>query len=121
MEKKILIIDDEPVILTTMRDRLVMEGFDVVTAIDGQSGIAQAEKENPDLIVIDIMLPDMSGFDVCETVRKNGNIDSKIIIVTSKIDAVDASKARESGADDFTAKTVDYAPLIDVIRKNLEG
>ncbi|MBL7081905.1 MAG: response regulator [Candidatus Omnitrophica bacterium] len=116
MPKKILVIDDEPVILTTLRDRLILDGYEVITAVDGNSGIEQAEKEKPDLIVLDIMLPDMDGHQVCRIIKGNKKSDAKIIIVTSKIDAIDAVRAKEAGADDFTVKTTGYAALVEAIK-----
>ncbi|MCK4947876.1 MAG: response regulator [Candidatus Aureabacteria bacterium] len=117
MPKKVLIIDDEPNILATLRDRLVYEGYDVITAIDGSSGIKQAYQNKPDLIVLDIMLPDMDGHQVCRILKSTKNIKIPIIVVTSKVDAVDALKVKKSGADDFTVKTMDYKSLIEAIKR----
>ncbi len=115
--KKVLIIDDEPNILATLKDRLMYEGYDVITAIDGSSGIKQAYQNKPDLIVLDIMLPDMDGHQVCQILKSTKNIKIPIIAVTSKVDAVDALKVKKSGADDFTVKTMDYKSLIEAIKR----
>lgn len=117
MAKKILIIDDEPDIALSLGDRLKLEGYEVVTAEDAKSGIEQIEKENPDIVVLDIMLPDRDGFDVCNSIKNDREIDVKVIMTTGKIDAVDAVKAREAGADEFTVKTPDYAGLVEAIRQ----
>ena len=120
MAKKILIVDDEQLILMTMQDRLMLEGFDVVTAENGQDGMDMAVKEKPDLIVLDIMLPDMDGNDVCRILKSRSDFQSTIIIATSRIDAVDAFKARKAGADDFAVKGSDYAPIVTAVKKLLD-
>lgn len=119
MAKKILVIDDEPVILLGVSDRMRLEGYEVVTAQDGKSGIEQAEKEKPDIIILDIMLPDMTGHEVCKAIKSKVGNKCFVIMATSKIDAVDAKKARDSGADDFTVKTTDYGPLLGAVKQRL--
>lgn len=117
MAKKIFVIDDEPAILLTLRDRLLMEGYEVIIASAGKSVIRTAVKEKPDIIVLDIMLPDVKGYQLCQKLKKNKAVNAKIIVVTSKIDAVDAVQAGQSGADDFVVKTTDYNALIDSIKQ----
>ncbi len=117
MAQKILVVDDEPNILLALSDRLKLEGYDVVSAIDGASGIELAEKEKPDIMILDIMLPDMDGFKVCEAIKGEKKLDIKIVMATSKIDAVDVGKAMQVGADDFTVKTADFAAVLGAIKK----
>ena len=119
MAKKILVIEDEPIIMMAMKTRLNLEGYEVLTAPDGKSGIEAAEKKKPDVIVLDIMLPDIDGFTVCDTIKNRKKLKVKIVMVTSKIDAVDATKARKSGADDFTVKTTNFEAVLSVIKKLL--
>jgi DNA-binding response OmpR family regulator len=117
MAKKILIVDDEAIILRTMQDRLKLAGYEVVTAETGKQGIALADQEKPDLIVLDVMLPDGNGNDFCKTLKGKKDFHTAIVMATSKIDALDAVRAREAGADDFTVKTSDFAPLLSAIKK----
>ncbi len=119
MLKKILIIDDEPNILITLKDRLEFEGYEVITAIDGTSGLKQADEGIPDLIILDTMLPDMDGHQVCRTIKTVKKLNIPVIMVTSKIDALDAVRARKSGTDDFTVKTADYGVLLDAVKRHI--
>jgi len=120
MAKKVLIIDDEEVILTTMKDCFHIEGYDVITAVTGREGIEKAKTEAPDVIIFDVMLPDMNGNDGCRILKQEEGLDIPVIVATSKIDAVDAWKAREAGADDFAVKTTDYLVLLNAVKKILE-
>jgi len=116
---RILIIDDEPNILETMKDCFTMEGYEVLTAENGQDGIEEAKSAVPDLIIVDIMLPDSDGNEVCRIIKEDCGMKIPVIVATSKIDAIDATKARAAGADDFTVKTMDYEPLLDAVKKIL--
>lgn len=116
MPKKILIIDDESDILSMMGDTFQMEGYDVLTASDVATGMSKTLESKPDIVLIDVMLPDGDGFAVCKRIKSDRSLASKVIIMTSKIDAVDAVKANEVGADDFTVKTSDLKPLIATVK-----
>ena len=111
MPKKILVIDDEK----NMRDLIAInfkgKGFDVITAANGDEGLKVFEKEKPDLVLADVVMPDTDGFDICRTIKKNHPF-TKVIVYTGNVDAVDASTARMVGADDFVAKTGDLNYLI---------
>lgn len=117
MAKKILIVDDEPLILTTIKDRLTYEGYQILTAVDGKTALAVAEEERPDIVILDIVLPDIDGYQICRAIKANKELASVVIMVTSKIDAVDAVKARDAGADDFVAKTSDHAGILKAIKQ----
>lgn len=118
MAKKILIVDDEPSTLKLFANKFRREGYDVVTAIDGRSAIETAVKEKPDLILLDIVLPDMNGFRICKTLKSlEATKKSKVIVFTNKLDTVDAAEARLSSADEFIEKMADSTILLAAVRK----
>ena len=117
MSKKILVIDDEKVLLDLLEDRLKIEGYDIITALDAGSGIDKAKGENPDLIILDIMLPDINGFDACAAIKRELQLNMPVIMMTGKVDAMDAVKASQHAADDFILKTPDWNDLIEAIKR----
>lgn len=100
--KKILVVDDEAAILQTLRFNLERSGYGVVTASDGRSAIAMAQREQPDLVVLDIMLPVMDGIEACKEIRKFSSVP--IIMLTAKDQEIDKVLALELGADDYVTK-----------------
>ncbi len=100
--KKILVVDDESAILQTLRFNLERSGYAVVTAGDGRSAIAMAQREQPDLIVLDIMLPILDGIEACKEIRKFSSVP--IIMLTAKDQEIDKVLALELGADDYVTK-----------------
>jgi len=100
--KKILVVDDESAILQTLRFNLERSGYAVVTAGDGRSAIAMAQREQPDLIVLDIMLPLLDGVEACKEIRKFSSVP--IIMLTAKDQEIDKVLALELGADDYVTK-----------------
>ena len=100
--KKILVVDDESAILQTLRFNLERSGYAVVTAGDGRSAIAMAQREQPDLIVLDIMLPVLDGVEACKEIRKFSPVP--IIMLTAKDQEIDKVLALELGADDYVTK-----------------
>ena len=93
-------------------------GYEVILAEGGQESLGKLESVQPDLILLDVMMPDMDGFETCEHMRKKG-YDGKIVIYTAKIDGVDVGKARQVGADDFTVKTSGLEHITESIGKLL--
>jgi len=115
---KILIVDDEPSTLRIFGDKFKREGYEVVTATDGKAAIETAVKEKPALVLLDIVLPDMNGFQVCRILKSfEATKKIKVIVFTNKLDAVNAAEARQSGADEFIEKIADSAVLLDTVRK----
>lgn len=114
MTKTILVIDDEPQIVEICRDYLKSAGFDVLTARDGQSGIALTQRHHPDLIVLDLMLPGMDGLDVCKSLRKEDNIP--IIMLTARVEESDILVGLELGADDYITKPFSPRELVARVR-----
>lgn len=100
--KKILVVDDESAILQTLRFNLERSGYTVCTASDGRTAIATAAREQPDLIVLDIMLPVLDGIEACKEIRKNSAVP--IIMLTAKDQEIDKVLALELGADDYVTK-----------------
>lgn len=103
MEKKVLVIEDEPSIVTLLQYNLNKAGFHVITASDGEEGLNKALTENPDFILLDLMLPKMDGLDVCKELRLR-HIDTPILMLTAKDDEFDKVLGLELGADDYLTK-----------------
>jgi len=101
--KKILIIEDEASILMALEDNLKIEGYEVACAEDGEQGLSMAKERKFDLIILDIMLPKMNGFEVCKQVRREG-IDTPILMLTAKSQEIDKVLGLELGADDYVTK-----------------
>jgi len=108
---KILIIEDEERILMGLEDNLRIEGYQVSSATDGLKGFTMAKEQSYDLIILDIMLPKMNGFEVCKQLRQNG-ITTPILILTAKSQEVDKVLGLEIGADDYVTKPFSPRELI---------
>jgi len=118
MQEKILIVEDEPAILTGMVDLLLGEGFVVSAAKDGNEALSLDEMQKPDLILLDIMIPDKSGYDVCREIRKQ-NQSVPILMLTAKGQEIDKVVGLELGADDYIVKPFGVKELIARIRAAL--
>ncbi|PRY81425.1 response regulator YycF [Alkalibacterium olivapovliticus] len=115
--KKILVVDDEKPISDIVKFNLEKEGFEVVTAYDGEEAVEKVEQENPDLIVLDLMLPKMDGLEVCREVRKTR--DTPIIMVTAKDQEIDKVLGLELGADDYVTKPFSNRELVARVKANV--
>ena len=109
--KSVLIIEDNPAMLRGLQDNFELKGYRVSTARDGEQGLNAALAENPDLIILDIMLPKVNGFDICSRVRKN-NIDTPIIMLTAKGEESDIILGLNLGADDYVTKPFSVKELL---------
>jgi DNA-binding response OmpR family regulator len=109
--EKILIIEDEERILMGLEDNLRIEGYQVSSATDGLKGFSMAREQSFDLIILDIMLPKMNGFEICKQLRKTG-IMTPILILTAKSQEVDKVLGLEIGADDYVTKPFSPRELI---------
>ncbi len=118
--KKILIVDDEPDMHALLKVRLEQDGYDVLGAYRGAEVINIVKKERPDAVIVDVVMPGMTGFDVCQQVKKE-NPATKVIIYTAKVEGVDAGRAKEVGADLFTVKTNSLVLLMASIKRVLEN
>lgn len=111
--KKILVIDDLPENVFLLQDRLEHEGYEIITAYDGKSGINKAISELPDLILLDVMMPEMNGIEVCQTLVNNPSTASiPIILVTAKSGAEDIKEGLEAGAFDYIKKPFNKVELL---------
>jgi len=116
-DKKVLIIEDEKAISDIIKFNLAKEGFEVETAYDGESGLGKALEWKPDLILLDIMLPIMDGFQVCKKVREVSSVP--ILMLTAKEEEVDKVLGLELGADDYITKPFGMRELIARIKSNM--
>jgi len=114
-KKTILVVDDEPHIVLGLRDALEFEGFRVIAAEKGKEGIALARTEAPDAIILDLMLPDVNGYAVCEEIRR---IDARvpIVMLTARSQETDKVRGLDSGADDYVTKPFGVNELVARMR-----
>ena len=118
---KILIIDDEKDLVESIEYNLKKEGFTVSKAYDGQAGLKSAREKSPDLIILDLMLPEISGMDLCKIIKKEDRTAAiPIIMLTAKTSQVDKIVGLEIGADDYLTKPFDMRELIARIRAILK-
>ncbi|MCI1986298.1 MAG: response regulator YycF [Lactobacillus sp.] len=117
MAKKILVVDDEKPISDIVKFNLTKEGYTVVTAYDGEEALAKVEEENPDLILLDLMLPKIDGLEVARQVRKDR--DTPIIMLTAKDSEIDKVLGLELGADDYVTKPFSNRELVARVKANL--
>jgi adenylate cyclase len=120
MAKKILVVDDTPVNVKLLADLLAVKGYAVVTAASGAEALAAMEKEQPDLVLLDVMMPGMSGYDVCRKVRANAATAMLPIIMVTALDPVqERVKGIDAGADDFLSKPINQPELLARVKSLL--
>lgn len=119
MSQKILVVDDDPAISEMLTIVLSAEGFDTVAVTDGALAVETASLEQPDLILLDLMLPGMNGIDICRLIRQESSVP--IIMLTAKTDTVDVVLGLESGADDYVNKPFKAKELVARIRARLRA
>ncbi|WP_298074616.1 MtrAB system response regulator MtrA [uncultured Corynebacterium sp.] len=117
METKILVVDDDPAIAEMLTIVLQGEGFRTVVVGDGVEAVKAAEEHNPDLILLDVMLPGMNGIDVCKAIRETSTVP--IVMLTARTDTVDVVLGLESGADDYVHKPFKPKELVARVRARL--
>jgi DNA-binding response OmpR family regulator len=113
--KKILIIEDELNMIQGLKDNLEFEGYEVDTAMEGRSGLQKILQGRYDLILLDIMLPEVSGFDICKSARREG-VNTPIILLTAKGEEIDKVLGLELGADDYITKPFSLRELLARIK-----
>ena len=113
--KRILVIEDDPAILQGLSTSLELEQYEVLTASDGIKGYALAKREQPDLILLDIMLPGKNGYAICRDLRSEG-VQTPILMLTSKSDEIDKVMGLEGGADDYVTKPFSVRELLARVR-----
>jgi len=108
--KKVLVVEDESTLVETLEYSLTRQGYDVCTATDGLTALEVARQEHPDLIVLDIMLPRLDGFEVCRILRREMNVP--ILMLTARTDEIDKVVGLEVGADDYLTKPFSMRELL---------
>lgn len=117
-EKTVLVVEDEANIVDILTFNLEREGYRVLSAYDGQAGLETAQKEKPDLILLDLMLPKINGFEVCRTLRDSGDT-VPILMLTAREEESDKVKGLELGADDYITKPFSIRELMARIKSNI--
>jgi two-component system response regulator VicR len=118
LKRKILVVDDEKSIVDIISYNLRKDGFDVVAGYDGEEGLAMAIAENPELILLDIMMPKLDGFEVCKKIREK-HIQTPIIMLTARAEEIDKVLGFELGADDYVTKPFGIRELMARVKANL--
>jgi len=114
-KSKVLIVEDEPDMILGLKDNFEFEGYEVITAPDGMAGLERARAIKPDLIILDIMLPKLSGLEVCKTLRGEG-YENPIIMLTARGQEIDKVVGLELGADDYVTKPFSIRELLARVR-----
>jgi two-component system alkaline phosphatase synthesis response regulator PhoP len=115
---KLLIIEDEPDMVLGLRDNFEFEGFRVMTATDGEDGLRRALSDQPDIILLDLMLPKLNGLEVCRSLRKRG-VSTPIVVLTARGQEEDVVAGLELGADDYVTKPFSIRELTARVRAHL--
>ncbi|OUM96269.1 MAG: DNA-binding response regulator [Thermobacillus sp. ZCTH02-B1] len=115
MRAKILVVDDDEKITSLLRRSLTFEGYDVTTAHDGREGLQKILEHEPDLVVLDVMMPNLDGWEVCERIRKSGS-NVPILMLTAKDEVKDRVKGLDLGADDYLVKPFALEELLARVR-----
>ena len=118
MQRQILVVEDEKPILDILQFNLEKEGYRCLAAYDGEAGLQAALTENPDLILLDVMLPKMIGFDVCRSLREKGS-NVPVIILTAREEEEDKVLGLEIGADDYITKPFSMRELMARVKANI--
>jgi len=120
MSKKVLIIDDEPDLTRVVQVRLAANGYEVISAEKGEEGLIKAETECPNLILLDVMMPEMHGLDVLRKLKGNPKTKAMpVVMLTAKDDKESISKARSLGAQDYITKPFNSEALLGAVKKYL--
>ncbi len=118
MAKRVLIVDDEKAIVDILEYNLQRDGYETLKAYDGPEGLRMAREESPDLLLLDVMLPGMDGFEVCRTLREENN-DVPIVMITAREEETDKVFGLENGADDYVTKPFSMRELLARVKANM--
>ena len=118
MDKTVLIVEDERAIVEILKFNLQREGYSTIEALDGELGLQLARERDPDIILLDVMLPKMNGFDICKTLREGGSV-TPIIMLTAREEEVDKVFGLEVGADDYMTKPFSMKELLARVKANI--
>lgn len=118
--RKVLLIDDEPEIIETVKFLLGLKNFEVVAAMDGVEGLEKAKSEKPDLILLDLILPKLNGYEVCARLKRDPDTkDIPVLILTARDEAESILRAYRAGADEYIVKPFTTTVLLEKINKHL--
>ncbi|MGL4791692.1 MAG: response regulator, partial [Anaerotignaceae bacterium] len=117
MDKKVLVVDDEKNIVDIIKFNLKKEGYEVITATNGEEAVIKVYSEEPDLILLDIMMPIMDGYEACKKIREK--FETPIIMLTARAEEVDKVLGLELGADDYVTKPFGVRELMARVKANL--
>jgi two-component system alkaline phosphatase synthesis response regulator PhoP len=117
MAKKIIVVDDEPYIARVIKFKLEQEGYNVISANDGQTGLQRIREEKPDLVLLDVMMPGLSGYDVCQQLKKDPALSGiPVVILTAKGQERDREQGLNMGASDYITKPFSPNRLLELVR-----
>ena len=117
---RILVVDDNPTNIKMLKTRLAANGYDVITAADGEEALASARGQHPDLILLDIMMPRLDGLEVCKRLRADPAFPfTPIILVTAMADTKDVIAGLDAGGDEYLTKPIDHGALVARVRSML--
>jgi two-component system, OmpR family, alkaline phosphatase synthesis response regulator PhoP len=120
MAKRILVVDDEPRVLAMISKRLETHGYQVSTAVDGIEGLRKARAERPDLVILDLLLPDVSGFEVCTLLKGDADLRATpVLMLTARSQAADIAEGRRVGADAYITKPYESELLLEQVARLL--
>jgi CheY-like chemotaxis protein len=120
-KRKILIVDDNDDVVTTYRVVLERMGYEVATASDGNECLQKIEQDKPDMVLLDVLLPGLSGTEVCKLIKETARTrDTPVVAITASLAANTRQKMADVGADEFLLKPIDVSNLNRVIKKFLE-
>ena len=114
---KILVVDDEPMLVKGIRFNLQSEGYEVITGSDGLEALQLVQEKNPDLVILDVMMPNMDGMTACSKIRESSNVP--IILLTAKTDDMDKLMGFDHGADDYITKPFSMRELLARVKANI--
>ena len=120
--KKILAVDDDAMVLAVIKKRLEFAGYEVITAMEGLEGLKKARTENPDLIVLDLILPNLNGYQICAMLKRDSTYRNiPIVMLTSRSQQADIAEGMKAGADAYITKPYDPDEFIAKIQALLTG
>ncbi len=121
-KKRILLVDDEPSILKMVRKRLEVAGYDVTVAMDGEEALNQAKQMKPSLMILDLMLPKLNGYEVCAAVKKDPDLKGiPVILLTARVQEKDEKEGLLCGADCYMRKPFQSQELVERVRSLTDG
>lgn len=117
MPKKIMVVDDEPYIARVIKFKLEQEGYTVISANDGQSGLQKIKDEKPDMVLLDVMMPGLSGYEVCQKIKEDAELAGiPVVILTAKGQERDREQGLTMGASDYITKPFSPNRLLELVK-----